>query len=386
VRKREKVLFYVHDDAYFVSHRLGLARHLANEGYEVVVATPAGDRCHEIRAAGLRHCAVVAGKTRNPFRMLAATARLQRLYRRERPDVLFHVSMRAALFGGLAARLAGCRNVVNLVTGLGYAFSSGGRLLRWAVEQAYRYCLRGRIIFQNPDDRDHFLVRGLCRSEDATVIPGSGVDVEAFSPCPEPGGTPTILFAARLLWDKGIGTLVEAGRLLRARGVPHRIVVAGRLDAENPSGVAESQMAEWAEEGVIEWVGFDRDMAQSLARCAVACLPSYYREGVPMSLLEAAACGRPIVTTDAPGCREVVEDGVTGSLVPVRDAKALANALARLLADPALRASLGAAGRKRARRYFSSGVVFARTLAFVRAPATLVAEQFGTSPAAQLDD
>ncbi len=360
-----KVLYLVTDDSFFWSHRRSLARAAREAGAEVVVATPPGPYRECIEGAGFTFRPVRLGRSLRPDRLARAFADVVRLYRRERPDLVHHVSMRAILCGSLAARLTGVPGVVNLVTGLGWVFSSGPAPLRLAVREAYRLCLRDRrswTVFQNPDDRDEFLNRGLIVPERSSVILGSGVDTGRFRPTPEPEGPPTVLLAARMLQPKGVCDLVEAGRLLRRDGVAHRIVLAGDPDERNPSAIPVDQLHAWHDEGVVDWVGHREDVDQLLGDCHVACLPSYYREGVPKFLLEAAATARPIVTTDMPGCREVVRDGESGLLVDPQRPPALAAALKELFTDADSRRAMGAAGRRMVDQHFNEDVVIRQTL------------------------
>ncbi|MCZ6596581.1 MAG: glycosyltransferase family 4 protein [Planctomycetota bacterium] len=364
-----KILYLVTDDSFFWSHRRPLASAARDAGCEVVVATPPGEYRARIEAEGFRFAPVGMARSRNPVRVLMSFFAVFRLYRRERPDLVHHVSMRPVILGGLAARLAAVPARVDLVTGLGWVFTSGSRWLRFLVERAYRIALGGRrgwTVFQNPDDREHFVSRGLVDPARSSVILGSGVDVERLSARPEPRGTPRVVLAARMLEHKGVGDLVEAGRILRERGVPHRIVLAGRPDEENPASIPAEQLEAWDAEGIVEWVGHREDVEHLLADSHVACLPSYYREGLPKFLLEALALGRPVVTTDMPGCREAVRGGENGILVPPRRPTELADALERLLSDPEARRVMGQASRALARRCFAEPVVVGETLAIYK--------------------
>lgn len=272
------------------------------------------------------------------------------------------------LYGSLSARLAGVPAVVNAVSGLGYAFVAEGWLAerrRELMMGLYRMAFRHpRVsgIFQNREDVALFEAAGVVRPNQVVIIPGSGVDLDLFHPTPEPPGPPVVILPARMLWDKGVGDFVAAARLLKQRGVVLRAILVGDPDPENPRSVAIDQLRAWAAEGVVEWLGHRSDMAKVLEGCHVACLPSSYREGVPKSLLEAAAAGRPIVTTDVPGCRDVVTSGQNGFLVPPRNPSALADALERLVGDADLRVAFGVQGRLRAEREFGEAEVVAATM------------------------
>lgn len=364
-----KLLYLVTEDWYFWSHRLPLARAARDAGHEVLVATAPGALRARIEAEGFRYFPLVLRRRpRSPLQHLAAVRELERLYRRERPDLVHHVSMLPVLAGSMAARRAGVSAVVNAVTGLGHVFLAQGawaRLRRGLVLRAYRRALRPpgtRLIVQNEDDRRFFLEHGLVRPAQVALIPGSGVDTGRFQPSPEPAGVPTILYTGRMLATKGLRELAAAARLLRQRGVPFRLRLAGRLDPANPAALAESELRSWEEEGLLEWLGPRDDIPELLAQCAIVCLPSY-REGLSLSLLEGAASARPLVATDVPGCREVVQHGRNGLLVPPRAPQPLADALQSLLLDPALRFRMGQTGRDLVLERFSLQRILPQTLA-----------------------
>jgi glycosyltransferase involved in cell wall biosynthesis len=360
-----KVLYLVPDAGFFWSHRRELALAVLRSGSDVVVAAPHGPHAERIRAAGFRFRPVALTRSLRPLGIARSIRDVLALYREERPDLVHHVSMRAVLCGGLAARLAGVPAVVNLLTGLGWVFSSGPTPLRRAVEEAYRLALwdpRSWTIFQNPDDHQDFLRRRLASRERSSVILGSGVNLDSFEPRPEPKGPPTVLLASRMLASKGVGDLVEAGRILRNHGFEHRIVLAGAPDAENPSSIPESTLRAWNAAGEARWVGHTDNVATLLAESHVACLPTYYREGVPKFLLEAMASARPIVTTDVPGCRELVPRESSGMLVAPRDPAELADALLSLLTDDSQRHAKGQAARALVVERFSLQRVIRETL------------------------
>ncbi|MEO6967483.1 MAG: glycosyltransferase family 4 protein, partial [Rhodanobacteraceae bacterium] len=274
-------------------------------------------------------------------------------------------------YGSLAARLARVPARINAVAGLGYVFASNerkARLLRPLVRVLLRLALRGRgarLILQNSDDKASFEKFGLIKGVRADLIPGSGVDCTRFTPRSGQrnvaSAQPCVLLAARLLWDKGIAEYVQAARALRLEGRKIRFLLAGIPDPGNPAAIPEPTVRGWAAQGVLEWLGHVDDMHDLYTSVDVVVLPSYYREGLPKSLIEAAACALPLVTTDMPGCREVVTDGVDGLLVPPRDADALARAIARLLDSPELAARLGQAARAKALAEFDERIVIKRT-------------------------
>ena len=364
-----KVLFVVTEDWYFVSHRLALAVAAQDAGFEVVVATRVGRHGEAIRAAGIR--LVPFGLARsygNPVREILA---LVRLYRRERPDIVHHVALKPIMYGALAARLARVPAQVNAVVGLGWLFTSAKgvmRLIRPAARWTLASLLRTRAsltIVQNPDDRA-LLIRSHLPESRIRLIRGAGVDTTVFAPAPEPAGPVCIVLAARMLWDKGVGEFVEAARLIRQAGVQARFVLVGDPDPDNPASVPEATLRGWHGQDGVEWWGRRDDMPSVYQAAHIACLPSYYREGLPKVLLEAAACGRPLVTTDAPGCREVVQDGDNGILVTPRDAQSLARAMRKLIEDEKLRHAMGKRGREIMLKDFSSEQVVRETLAIYR--------------------
>lgn len=366
------LLFIVTEDWFFCLHRLSLAVAAKRAGFEVSVATRVAEHGTVIESAGLRLIPLrLSRRSRNPLTEARLIADLVGLYRRERPDIVHHVAMKPVIYGSLAARLTGRRAVINALTGLGFLFTSdrlSARLLRPLVEAAFRGLLNApicRTIVENPDDLRQLTDDGVVEPERIRLIRGSGVDLAKFSPSPEPEGPPLVVLPARMLWDKGVGEFVDAARRLREEGVQARFALVGQRDPENPSAIAEAQLREWARSGVVEYWGFRSDMPKVFAQCHIVCLPSY-REGLPVSLLEAAACTRAIVTTDVPGCREAVRDEENGLLVPRGDSAALAAALSRLIADPALRRTMGARGRARAEKEFSVDSVVAQTLSLYR--------------------
>lgn len=366
------LLFVVNEDWFFLSHRLPLARAAREAGMRVTVAAADTGGSARIRNEGLGFVALPAARGRPGA--LAETrllVTLAGLYRRLRPELIHHVTIRPVLYGSLAARMLPSARVVNAVSGLGYVFTEGPEAragLRYLVEALYRTALRRpgtRTIFQNPDDREVFVSRGIVRWGETVLIRGSGVDPAEFAPAPEPPGVPVVMLPSRMLWDKGVADFVAAARLLRARGASARFVLAGEPYAGNPTSIAEEQLRAWDDEGVVEWWGHRPDMPRALAEAAVVVLPSK-REGLPKVLLEAASVGRPMVAADVPGCREVVRPGHTGYLVPPESPEALADAVGRLLADPAERRALGARARAMVEAEFTVAVVAERTLALYR--------------------
>jgi glycosyltransferase involved in cell wall biosynthesis len=370
-----KALLFANTDWYLFNFRLPLAHALREAGVEVVLLSPDGRYGEKLRAAGFRwHALDMQRRSLNPFRELGLLAQIARFYRRENPDIVHHFTLKSVIYGSLAARAAGIPRCVNAVTGMGYVFANNApraRLLRPFLSGLLRMALRGdrhRLILQNGDDLNAFTQAGLIASDRIRLIPGSGVNTGVFKPAYPPDPHQPILrvlFAARLLWDKGLSEFIDAAGKLHQLGLPIEFLIAGDPDPGNPASVPESVVQAWRNDGVVQVLGHVEDMAACLRGVDVAVLPSY-REGVPKSLIEAAASGLPIITTDAPGCRDVVEHGVTGLLVSCRDSVALADAIHFMLRNADLRLKMGVAGREKILREFDERIVLSKTLQVYR--------------------
>jgi glycosyltransferase involved in cell wall biosynthesis len=325
---------------------------------------------NDVQAHGIAYHPLAVDRTGlNPLRDFRLLCQLVWLIQAVRPTIMHTVTIKPVLYGGIVARLLKVPSLVSAVTGLGLVFVGGDRKaasVRWAVRALYPLALGHKnscVIFQNPDDCRHMIDAGLVAREHSVLIRSSGVDVAAFQPSPPPPDPPIVIMPARLLWPKGVGEFVEAARLLSQDGVAIRMALVGEPPPHNRASVTRSMIEEWVDQGLIEWWGHRPDMVQVYARTHIVCLPSYYGEGVPRVLVEAAACGRPIITTDTPGCREVVHHGDNGLLVPPRAPAALAEALRTLARSPELRLEMGRRGRERAVAEFSLDRVVAATLA-----------------------
>lgn len=355
-----RLMFVVNNPAFFMSHRVPVALAAQRAGYDVHVATMDGPAVADIQALGMTHHAIPMTRSgKHPLQELGTLLALVRLFRRVRPDVVHLVTIKPVLYGGIAARLARVRGMVAAISGLGFVFLSNSlkmRLVRSVVARLYRIALghpNSRVIFQNANDRDLLKSLGAVRDEQVVMIRGAGVDLKAYRALPEPAAPPVVVtMVARLLRDKGVQEFVQAAGILRQRGLPVTMQLVGGVDAGNPASATQSEVDAWQREGAVQALGERSDVAALYAASHIAVLPSY-REGLPKSLIEAAACARAVVTTDVPGCRDAIEPGETGLLVPVRDAQALADAIARLAEDPALRQAMGAAGRALAEREFN---------------------------------
>ena len=345
-----RLLYVVSEDYAFLLSRLPMARAAREAGYEVHVATNVNKRASEIKAEGfILHPIQFRRGGLSPLGAVPTILAIRRVVRDVEPDIVHHVGLQCCVLGSLAA-LGNDVPLVNAVTGLGYIFTSvkwRTRLLREGMVRLLPLLLNRTssfVLVQNPDDRADLLGLGI-RQARMTLIPGSGIDTDALQPLPEPQGTITFGFAGRLLADKGIQALVAAHQILRDRGYNYNLLIAGNPDPVNPASIALSEVQQWSQTAGLTWLGHIDDIASFWRSCHVAVLPSH-REGLPVSLLEAAACGRPLVATDAPGCREIVREGQTGLTVPIENPTALAEALQRLAQSPELRARYGAAARQ----------------------------------------
>jgi glycosyltransferase involved in cell wall biosynthesis len=365
-----RLLYVVAEDWAFLSHRLPMARAARKAGFDVHVATRVNEGAAAIAAEGfILHPIPFARGSLSPFAALATIAALRRVHRAVRPDIAHHVALPACLFGMIAAigRRVAC---VNAFIGLGYAFTSDSakaHALRSIISAAVRLLVDrdGSIaLVQNRDDMATLMSLGIPESRIA-LIPGSGVDIERFVPLPEPQGQPIFGFVGRLLDDKGIRTLLAAHRLLRARGLDSRLSIAGTPDPANPASVTAAEAESWNKEPGISWLGHVSDIAGLWARAHIAVLPSR-REGLPLSLMEAAACGRAMIASDVPGCREIVIREQTGLLFPVDDPVAMADAMERLAKAPELRARYAIAARKLVVEKFAADIIGAQTVGLYR--------------------
>ncbi len=355
---RIKIVYAVNEGSFFLSHRLPLAREASARGYDVHVVCGIGTGEAELVEYGITaHPIPFSRSGFNPLKEITTLNAITGVYRDLRPDIVHHVTIKPVLYGTRAAARTSVRAVVNAVPGMGFVFTRRGslaRMRRLLVNFMYRVFLRHpnmRVIFQNSEDMRGFIDHAIVKRAQVTLIRGSGVDFEEFSCSPEPAGPVTLLLVARMLWHKGVGEFVEAARRLRGEHPSWRFLLAGDVDPGNPASIAREDLEHWQAEGLVEWLGHRNDIARLMADSHVVCLPSY-REGLPKTLLEAAASGRAMISSDATGCQEVVRDGVTGLVVPIRDAAALTEAMEQLGSDPALRARFGRAAREKAEALF----------------------------------
>jgi len=362
------IIYFVSEDWYFCSHRLPIARKALAEGFKVVVITKVSKHRDVIESEGfeLAPIEIKRGGT-NLFFEFKTISILYSYYKKYNPDIVHHVAIKSVIYGTLVAKLIGSMKIVNAMAGLGFVFISNKkkvRILRFFIHQLFRFLFNnknGQLILQNKDDLDYFTKNKLVKKNQVTIIRGSGVDIKKFIPVEECIGIPIVMLASRMLWDKGVGEFVEAAKILKQEGVEARFVLVGENDSENPASISNSQLNEWNELDTVEWWGERSDMHKVLTQAHIACLPSY-REGLPKVLLEAASCGRAIIATDVPGCREIVDDGENGLLVPLKDSIALASAIKELINDSEKRKRMGINGRRLVENEFSEETIVFQTL------------------------
>jgi glycosyltransferase involved in cell wall biosynthesis len=368
-----KVLLFANTEWYLYNFRLSLARALRDGGADVVLISPPGPYGKRLQAEGFRWISVEMNRrSLNPLREVMLLKRLLDIYRSEKPDIGHHFTIKCVVYGSFAARIAGIKRRINAVAGMGHVFTSNtvlAKVLRPFVRWLLKIALTGedaRLVLQNTDDCSLFEKQRLIAREHIRLIRGSGVDTARFRPRAESQSHHQplrVFFAARLLWDKGVREYAMAARLLKQRGYHVDFLLAGAPDFGNPAAVPQSLVDQWKEEGSLIPVGHVDNVLEWLHQVDIAVLPSFYREGVPRSLIEAAACELPIVTTDTPGCRDIVHHNVNGLLVPAKNAVALADAIQFLVDHPDERRRMGIAGRERVIREFDEGLVVRKTVA-----------------------
>lgn len=369
-QKNITFLMILNDMGWFWSHRLPLARGIMARGWTLHLAANGAPEDAALPGEGvIPHTLPAHDSSLNPLSHWGLVRAIGAKLRAVRPDIIHAITIRYAFYTAIAARLNGFEPSVYTIAGVGTLFTHNSPKMKAARAVAIPMMkwAFGRpgvsIIFQNPDDRALMLGAGIVKENQTTIIRGSGVDISQFAFSPDPADdNPIVLFTSRLLKEKGIYDFVDAARSLKAKGVKARFQIAGNVYPKNPHSVTEAELKAWQGEGVIEWLGQRSDMPNVLKQSTIIALPSYYGEGVPKVLLETAAIGRPIITCDMPGCREAVEDGVNGILIPPKSPDALALAIRTLLDDPDKRAAYGRAGRARVEKDFEVSKVVTRTL------------------------
>ncbi len=361
-----KILLFANTDWYLYNFRNRLARELRSQGHEVILLSPPGNFQDFLREDGFQWRPFQLSRQGiNPLNEIWSLWQLIRIYREVRPDIVHHFTVKPVIYGSLAAHILGIQYIINSITGLGHLFIDTGivtRILRGISKLLYQISLRGtQVIFENPEDREIFIRNRLLKADQAHLIMGTGVDVEKFRPTTKNHVVPVVLFSSRMLATKGLPEFIDATRILKQKGLKARFAIAGATDPGNPASISDEQIEIWKQSGLVEWWGWQDDMPFTLSQADIFCLPSY-REGVPNALIEACACGIPIVATNVPGCRDVVTHGLNGLLVPLMNSPALADALETLLANADLRHAMAIAGRQIAVNKFSLAKVNTETL------------------------
>jgi glycosyltransferase involved in cell wall biosynthesis len=364
---RPKLLFLVTEDRYFCTHRLSLAVAALEAGYEVTVATRISEYGDLIRSKGLRLAPIsLSRRAGNP---IIEIFRIALLYFRLRPDIVHQVALKPVIYGTIAARLMRVPTIINAVAGLGWLndtnFSASNRVIKAIIRKMLGWLIAtssGVTIIQNLEDYEVFVGLGV-PSQKLALVRGAGVDINIFYPAKEPQGKITVILPARMLWAKGVAEFVAAAKILYKEGLHAQFILVGGIDSANAGSVSLEDLNQWNGRDGIEWWGRHEDMATIFRRSHIVCLPTFYGEGLPKSLLEAAASGRPIVTTDTPGCRDIVINGENGFLVKAKDIGNLVNALRELILNPDLRHYMGSKGRNRVLKEFVQEKIIAQTLA-----------------------
>ena len=370
-KREEKVLLVANTGWYLYNFRLPLAKALKARGATVVLVSPWDSYVEKLQDEGFWWIDLeLDRRSTNPFLELYSIFRLLLIYLVEKPDIVHHFTIKCVLYGTFAAKMSGIKSVVNAITGLGYVFINKGikaKLLRQIIQPLYFFVLnarRSQVIVQNEDDAKLLVARKLVTPEKLTLIRSSGVDLRRFNPglskqLEEPT---TVLLASRVVGDKGVYEYVEAARQLQQKGYSVVFKIAGSLYPGNPTAVSKEELSGWVDDGIVEWLGHVDNVETVIAQSDIVVLPSHGGEGVPKILIEAAAMEKPLVATDVPGCRDVVESGINGFLVPAKASKPLADAIEQLLEKPEMCRAMGIAGRSKISQEFDVKIVVRKTL------------------------
>ena len=366
---KKTIIYFVSEDWYFCSHRLPVARSALNNGYRVVVITKVNRHADIIKSEGfeLYPIAISRGGI-NPIKDIKTIISLYKCYKKYSPNIVHHVAIKPVIYGTLVASMIGSIKIVNAMTGLGFVFVSNSikaKIIRFFAHKIFRILFNNKnlsLILQNEDDLNYFLKNNLIKKKRISLIRGSGVDTKKFNNTGMGySKKPIIMLASRMLWDKGVGEFVDAAKIIKKLGFNVRFVLVGDIDSENPASISLEQLSKWSSSEVIEYWGKKDDMHVVLNQAFIVCLPSY-REGLPKVLLEAASCKKPIITTDVPGCREVVSNGDNGVLVLPKNVDSIVDAIEYLYNNPKVRERMGSRGRKIVESNFSQEIVISKTL------------------------
>ena len=366
-QQNRHLVYVITEDWFFASHFLDRSLAALSCGYRVTVVTRSRETAKQLETLGLSFRNIeFARRGLNPLKEILTILQLRKIFRQLKPDIIHNIALKPVVLGSIAAQFARVQNVVNALVGMGYVFTSTekqARLLRPFVNSLIRYVLNHqntKVIIENNDDLNNLVAGKFVKRESIARIKGAGVDLEKFSYQQQPPAPIKVIMVSRMLRDKGVEEFVQAARLINETKSEVQFLLVGEADQGNPTSISRKQLENWNQDGSVNWLGARTDVAELLTSCHIACLPSY-REGLPKSLIEAAAAGRPIVTTDVPGCREVVTEGVNGFLVPPQDPKSLAIAIDKLIANPILREKMGMTNRLKAELEFANAIIIHQT-------------------------
>jgi len=365
-----RILFIISEDWYFVSHRLYLAKVAINSGYKVALLSHFTNHREIIEAEGIKTIAWPLNRSsRNLYKEIEAIKSIVSTIRQFKPSMIHSVAMKPVIYSAIACNLSGLKSRIFALAGLGFVFTSSKRsakILRPFLKVIFSLLFKGKktkLILQNPDDQRQLLSEGVINPKNIRLIRGAGVDTKTFSFKTIPSNMPIIILPSRMLWSKGIQDFIDCAKVINIDNIMARFVLVGTPDDQNPDSISTQLLTEWHKDGVIEWWEFQSDMPNVLHQSTIVCLPTIYGEGLPKSLLEAASCGRPIVTYDVPGCREIVIDGYNGFLVEPKSVDGLVGAISKLLNDRELCIKMGKNGRKLVEKYFTQEKIAQETMA-----------------------
>lgn len=370
-KPRRKIIIASNTSWYLYNFRLPLLEGLIDRGYQVFALAPFDSYTKHFRKYGIKHINIQITRSGiNPFTDLNLLQKFVSIYKKYKPDIVQHFTVKPVIYGTIAARISHIKYIYNMVPGMGYVFT-GTSFKKFWIQRIVRHLYRRTMIFsqhvffQNKDDRNYFLEHNMVDKQKTSVIPGTGVDTTKFSPCKHKRKKAvTFILAARMLWDKGIREFVDAAHTIKKKYRNVTFWLLGPVDMENPKGISSEQLEKWNKEGTVKYFGMTDNIKSYYEKADVIVLPSYYREGLPLSLLEGAAMGMPIITADSTGCREVVEDGTNGYLVPIKNSVKLASAMEKFIVNPDLISRMGKASRRMAIQKFDSKKVVKEILKY----------------------
>jgi len=366
---KPKILFFISEDWYFWSHRLSIARAARDTGWDVYLVTRVSTFRERIQKENIHLIPLTKFRRRLqfPVKELLSFYEILNIYQKIKPDIIHQVAFKPVILGTIAARIAGIRRIINAFAGMGYLFTSEKkrkvifkRLVFFFLRRIFD-TERAYLIFQNTEDLNLMTSEKIISQDQAVIIKGSGVNLQVFHKSNEAPGLPLVLLPSRMLWDKGVGEFVQAAKIINSNGLEARFVLVGAPDPENPASIPTQKLKEWHTSKIVEWWGQQDDMPTIYDRAHIVCLPSY-REGLPKVLLEAGASGKPVVTANTTGCRDIIKDGKNGFLVEPLNPDELANAIKKLLDDAELRKTMGMRAMQIVEEEFSEEKIVNHTL------------------------